>query len=173
MKRRTALKKMLLASGSSLILPSWSMNWSKEKLPAFDSVFTSYEEQQITALVNTILPTNGTIGGLSVGVHTFLIGLISECYNQQFQVRIKEMLVILDRKSKTELSSEFNLAAQNEREHIFLGFEHGNEEEKDFFNFMKNETIRGFETSEEVLVNYRGYELMPGFYDGDVTTTED
>jgi hypothetical protein len=38
--------------------------------------------------------------------------------------------------------------------------------EKDFFDLMKSETIRGFNTSKEVLVNYQKFKLVPGHYNG-------
>jgi len=43
-----------------------------------------------------------------------------------------------------------------------------NENQEAFFEFIKSQTIRGFETSKEVMVDYHNYVMMPGFYDGNV-----
>jgi hypothetical protein len=41
-----------------------------------------------------------------------------------------------------------------------------NKDEKDFFNLLKSETIRGFNTSKEVMVGYLKFKLVPGHYYG-------
>ena len=41
-----------------------------------------------------------------------------------------------------------------------------NKDEKDFFDLMKTETIRGFNTSQKVMENYLGYKIAPGHYYG-------
>jgi hypothetical protein len=41
-------------------------------------------------------------------------------------------------------------------------------EEKDFFDLMKSETIRGFNTSQKVMQDYLGYKVAPGHYYGSV-----
>jgi hypothetical protein len=38
--------------------------------------------------------------------------------------------------------------------------------EKDFFNIMKMETIRGFNTSKEVMLQHNKYKIAPGHYYG-------
>ena len=39
-------------------------------------------------------------------------------------------------------------------------------EEKYFFNIVKSETIRGFNTSQKVMQEYLGYQIAPGHYYG-------
>ena len=41
-------------------------------------------------------------------------------------------------------------------------------EEKDFFDLVKSETIRGFNTSQKVMTEYLGYKVAPGHYYGTV-----
>lgn len=42
---------------------------------------------------------------------------------------------------------------------------------KEFFGVMKSETITGFATVKEVMVDYRKYQVAPGFYNGCVDAT--
>lgn len=80
---------------------------------------------------------------------------------------IKAQLASLSEKSKTELGSPFNKATQEQREKLFLSMSMSeNEEEKKFFDLMKSQTITGFTTVKEVMVDYRGYQVAPGFYIG-------
>jgi hypothetical protein len=44
-------------------------------------------------------------------------------------------------------------------------------DEKDFFDLMKSETIRGYSTSREVMTNYLDYKVAPGHYYGCVDIT--
>jgi hypothetical protein len=41
-----------------------------------------------------------------------------------------------------------------------------NKDDKDFFDLMKSETIRGFSTSKEVMTKYLKYKVAPGHYHG-------
>ena len=48
----------------------------------------------------------------------------------------------------------------------------GIKEQEDFFELVKSETIRGFRTSREVMINYLQFKQVPGHYYGcaDVNT---
>lgn len=169
MKRRDVLKNLILTSGAMLSLPAWAIGWKPEVMGRYNTTFTDYEISIIASIVDTVIPTNGEIGGISVGVDKFLVGLISRCYDKEFQGAIRANLYELDDRSKTDLGSSFSECKKADRETLFLGLnKNDNENDEDFFNFMKSETIRGFETSEEVMMNYHGFVLMPGFYDGNV-----
>jgi hypothetical protein len=41
-----------------------------------------------------------------------------------------------------------------------------NKEERDFYELVKGEIIRGFRTSKEVMLNYLYYQIVPGHYFG-------
>jgi hypothetical protein len=47
-------------------------------------------------------------------------------------------------------------------------FHSTNKAEKDFFDLIKSETIRGFNTSQKVMQEYLGYKVAPGHYYGSV-----
>ncbi|MEX0719475.1 MAG: gluconate 2-dehydrogenase subunit 3 family protein [Balneolaceae bacterium] len=169
MKRRDAIKTLLMASGGVLALPSWAMNWKRQDIPDYDSSFNELELRLISSIADTIIPSNGEIGALSVGVDKFLAGLISKCYEEDFRDDIKKCLHQLQSSANSMHNLSFFDCEQADRESIFLAMNNDiNENEEAFFSFMKSQTIRGFETSEEVLVNYHNYQLMPGFYDGNV-----
>ena len=62
-------------------------------------------------------------------------------------------------------------------EQITFAFDEPSSENKagqDFFNLMKSETIRGFNTSQKVMQEYLGYKIAPGHYYGciDVKTSD-
>ena len=80
---------------------------------------------------------------------------------------VKAQLATIDGKSKSQLGKSFDKASQEEREGLLLSFASSeNEDEKKFFDLIKSQTIIGFTTVKEVMVNYRGYQVAPGFYNG-------
>lgn len=167
MKRRDALKNMMLASGGILTLPSWAIGWNADEMGKMNTTFTDYEINLISSIVDIIIPSNGEIGALSVGVDQYLVGLISKCYEEPFRGNIRSKLYQLDDNANDKFNKSFLNCDKTEQTEIFVAMK-SNENNEDFFNFMKSQTIRGFETSEEVMVNYHGFVLMPGFYDGNV-----
>jgi hypothetical protein len=61
----------------------------------------------------------------------------------------------------------FLKASKEEREAMLLALNSSeNEEESEFFELMKSQTITGFTTVKEVMVDYRDYKVAPGFYSG-------
>lgn len=169
MKRRDAIKNLMLASGSILALPSWAMNWKVNEIASLNSVFSPHQFTLISSVADTIIPSNGTIGALSVGVDTYLDRLISECYEKEVQEDVKEKLSELDSLSIKKYKKAFPDCSQKDREDLLQEMGRANENDRDsFFSFMKSQTIKGFRTSEEVMMNYHNFVLMPGFYDGNV-----
>jgi hypothetical protein len=169
MKRRDAIKTLMVASGGLFTFPAWAMNWSSEDIPEYENTFSELELALISSISGTIIPSNGKFGALSVEVDKFLAGLISECYDEEFQADIKKHLKSLNKSADKKLNKSFANGSQAEREKLLLAMHSsGNENKEAFFEFMKSQTIRGFETSKQVLVEYHDYVMMPGFYDGDV-----
>lgn len=169
MKRRDAIKNLMLTSGGLLALPSWAMNWKASSIIISNDIFTSSQHSILSSVVDTIIPSNGSIGALSVGVDTFLVALISECYEKEVQDDVKENLEELDKIASKKFQKSFPECSQMEREALLIEIQTVNEEDRDsFFSFIKSQTIRGFRTSEEVMMNYYDFVLMPGFYDGNV-----
>jgi hypothetical protein len=168
MKRRDALKSLALASGGLLTLPSWAIRWKPEDIPPYSDYYTELELRLISSITDTIIPSNGTIGALSVGVDVFLSGLIARCYDKEFGDGIKAKLKVVDMSARRVHGKSFTECTQAQREQLLTTMEQSDEDDREFFGFMKSQTIRGFETSEEVTVDYHDYVLMPGFYDGNV-----
>lgn len=167
MDRRQALKTMMLASGSLVALPSWAMGWKPKDMAAAGTSFTGAEQQLIAAISDTIIPSDGTIGALSVGVDKFLIRLMEECYEEEFRTNIKAQLGNLNKTAEEKESTTYIECTKKQKEAILTALSASETEaEKEFFGFMKWQTIRGFNTSEEVMVNYHDYVMMPGYYDG-------
>ncbi len=166
MKRRDSLKYLVASSGLLLSLPAWAEGWTDGDL-AHTSSFTPSEQELLAAVADTIIPAGNSIGALTVGVDKFLQKLIDNCYEADVQSNVKTQLAKLNEQAQTSYQKAFNKCAQKERETLLLQLDAGSEKSgKDFFTLIKSETIRGFNTSKEVMLQHLKYKIAPGHYYG-------
>jgi hypothetical protein len=137
--------------------------------------FSFDEEKLISAIADTFIPTGlppkvptpdaQPIGALSTGTDQFLIKLFEHCYEKEDQDLIKAQLKVLKK-------SGFEDLGQEDREKFLLTMKNTeSEEEKKFYSLMRSNTVMGFTTVKEVMVDYRKYQVAPGFYHGCVDLT--
>ncbi|WP_373493851.1 gluconate 2-dehydrogenase subunit 3 family protein [Aquiflexum sp.] len=182
MDRRKSLKILggTAAGIAGLVLVDWK--WQLVDQLSHKGFFTLREVEMISAIVDTIIPAGlppivptlsaRPIGALSTGTDKYLMKVFEHCYEKETQDMIKSQLALLSEKTKKELGKSFDKAPQEEREKLLLSLaESDNEDEKKFFDLMKSQTITGFTTVKEVMVDYRGYQVAPGFYKGCVEVT--
>jgi hypothetical protein len=170
MDRRKSLK-IIGASAvgiAGLVLADWK--WQIVDELTHKGFFTRKEEKLISAIADTIIPAGlppkfptpdaKPIGALSTGTDKFLIKFFENCSEKEEQDLIKAQLALLDKK-------DFLKATKEDREAIFLALDaSSNEDEVKFFSLMKSQTIFGFTTVKEVMADYRGYKVAPGYYHG-------
>jgi hypothetical protein len=167
MNRRTSLKNLLIASGGLIALPSWAENWSFNDLTSYRSSFSAINQEILASVADTIIPAGNSIGALSVGVDKFLQKLFDNCYEKDIQENIKTQLMVLDASAKSNYDNAFSACNVTQREMLLRNLATSeNKNEKEFFDLMKSETIRGFNTSREVMLQYLHYKILPGHYRG-------
>jgi len=177
MDRRKSLKIIggSAAGIAGLILADWK--WQLVDQLTHNEFFTFQEENLISSIVDTFIPEGlppkvpkpdaKSIGGLSTGTDKFLFRLFEHCYESETQEMIKTQLVNLDKKSKGEFGKPFHRLPQDSREKLLISFENSEiDDEVDFFKLMKSQTIIGFTTVKEVMEDYRGYQVAPGYFKG-------
>lgn len=177
MDRRKSLK---IIGGSAigiagLALADWK--WQLVDQLTHKGFFTYQEEKLISTIVDTLIPEGlppilpnpeaKPIGGLSTGTDKFLYRLFEHCYEKETQELIKKQLVNLNKMGEMEFGKPFTELSQEEREKLLISLENSEiEEEVDFFKLMKSQTIMGFTTVKEVMEDYRGYKVAPGYFNG-------
>jgi hypothetical protein len=172
MDRRTSLKTLMAATGGLIALPAWANGWSSTEMEGLPSSFTVTELDLLASVVDTIIPAGNRIGALSVGVDKFIQRLLDNCYETEIRENVKNQLNELQA-SQAIYGIPFTQGDQQQRQGLLLKLAtSSNKQEKDFFDLMKAETIRGFNTSKEVMLGYLKYKMVPGHYYGcvDVTT---
>ncbi|MEO6452785.1 MAG: gluconate 2-dehydrogenase subunit 3 family protein [Ginsengibacter sp.] len=169
MNRRNALRNLVIASGTLITLPAW-MGCGSGDMPATHlSSFSLTEQELLASITDTIIPSGNptSVGALSVGVDKFLQRLIDKCYEKEVQDNVKTQLKALTTSAKTIYNTSFADCTQARREELLLKFSAStNKSENDFFKLIKSETIRGFNTSQQVMEKYLNYKIAPGHYYG-------
>ena len=167
MNRRDTLRTLMMASGGLIALPAWAKGWQLENLHNHASTFSASDQELLASIADTIIPAGNSIGALTVGVDKFLQKLIDDCYEKETQENVKTQLAALETASLGVYGKSFVQCAQEQRQELLMKLSTSlNDKEKEFFKLMKSETIRGFNTSKEVMVNYLDFKLVPGHYYG-------
>jgi hypothetical protein len=172
MDRRKAIKNLAIVSGALITLPQWMVSCGISDTTVHQTSFSIAEQKILASITDTIIPAGipiaiGSIGALAVGVDKFLQKLIDDCYEKDVQDNVKAQLKALEESAKATHKKSFNDCTQAHREELLLKFSTSeNKAEKDFFNLMKSETIRGFNTSQKIMTEYLGYKIAPGYYYG-------
>jgi hypothetical protein len=167
MQRRTSLK-LIGAAGASiagLVLADWK--WQILDRLTHVGFFTYDQEQLLTSLADTIIPAGASgaagtapIGALSTGTDQFLIKFFEKCLEKEEQEILIQELMVLQKQ-------DFAALAKEEREAILGEYSKTEDEnQKKFYELIRTNTIFGFTTVREVMVDYLGYQVAPGFYSG-------
>jgi hypothetical protein len=167
MDRRKVLKNIAIVSGGLITLPQWMVSCGVSDTTVHQTSFSSAEQKILASITDTIIPAGNSIGALSVGVDKFLQKLIDDCYEKDVQDNIKTQIKALETSAQSIHKKLFADCIQSQREGLLLKLSASEvKEEKDFFNLMKSETIRGFNTSQKVMTEYLNYKVAPGHYYG-------
>ncbi|MDH4090761.1 MAG: gluconate 2-dehydrogenase subunit 3 family protein [Cyclobacteriaceae bacterium] len=167
MNRRTSLKTLMAASAGLVALPAWAKGWLPGEFGAERSSFSPAEQDVLSSVADTIIPAGDSLGALTVGVDKFLQKLIDDCYEKDVQENVKVQLAGLATAAKSNYGKSFMLCDQQQRQELLLKLSVSDDKnERDFFDLIKSETIRGFRTSKEVMLSYLNYQMVPGHYYG-------
>ncbi len=159
---------------AGLVFADWK--WQLIDQLTHEGFFTYQEEQVLSAVADTIIPEGfppilpspdaKPIGALSTGTDQYMKKVIEHCYEDVDQRILKSELQKL-------IQADYLKLDRQEREKKLLALAESEvESEKEFFKVMKAEAILGFTTAKEVMVDYRDYQVAPGFYNGCAEVTQ-
>ncbi len=167
MNRRKSIKRLVVAAGGLIALPQWMVSCGISDSPTHQTSFSQAEQELLSSVVDAIIPAGNSIGALSVGVDKYIQKLIDDCFEKEVQDNAKTQLKALAKSAQSLHNKSFVACSQSQRQEQLLKLSlSNNKEEKDFFNLIKTETIRGFNTSQKVMQDHLGYKIAPGNYVG-------
>ena len=167
MNRRKAINNIIITAGGLITLPQWMISCGISDTKTHSTSFSATEQGTLASIADTIIPPGNGIGALSVEVDKYLQKFIDECVEKDIKDNVKAQLKAVEALAGKLHGNTFSACTQKQREEILLKLSISeSKQEKDFFNLMKAETIRGFTTSQKVMQDYLNYKIAPGHYYG-------
>jgi hypothetical protein len=154
MKRRNAIHQLVALSGGAVALPFWMQGCRTVSRDRYSLL--------LAAVVDTVIPggKDGSPGAVGLGIDKFVEKMVADCYEPPVRDNVRKQLESLDERG-------FLHATRPHREALLLQLGgSADKNEKDFITLIRNETIRGFNTSQKVMEDYFHYKVAPGHYYG-------
>lgn len=170
MKRRVAIRNMMILAGGVTLLPAYAGSEGKASV-ALDKIdISAQQEKLLAAIAATIIPKTDTPGADETGAHLFVMKMVDDCYEKADQDKFVRGLDQLEAAAKKRIGNSFLKCAATDRQKLLQEVEAGTGYEPevyDFYKIMKQHTIQGYMTSRYVLHNIKNYTLIPTVkYDG-------
>ena len=164
MNRRDLLKNLGLSAGAVISLPVWANAWS----PGQIVISGKFDLAMLSAISGTFIPEGKTEpGAVGLEVDKFLDRLFADCYEAAEQQKIKKGMEALNIDAQQTFGKPFADCSQAQRENLLTAISLSDEPDKKwFYDTLRRETIRGYTTSEYVMVNKYNYVMAPGHYNG-------
>ena len=169
MERRELLKSIGLIGGSSLfpaVLSNFLSSCSGKDMSAYTPVFFSKNEyNQITEMIDLLIPATGTKSASQVNVQVFLDQVFQQCLVKEEQQEIHDGLKSIETGFDTAKDKQAFVKELDEKAF-------GKKEANAWFRSIKKYTLIGFFTSEEGVTKASNYVKAPEAYKGDIPADE-
>lgn len=151
--RRNWVKGMALATLGSVVFTDLkaanapSIQWSAD------------QDQLLQAWMGVIIPESSIPGAVSLGVPAYVKVMLRDCYEPATSTSLMKVLAALPSIEKV---------SESEKEQLFFQIEQGKQgsDAQKAMATLKGLTIRGYMTTEYVMVNHQNYVMAPGFFNG-------
>ncbi len=164
MKRRAALKDLVIIAGGITLLPSCLHHPGKASIALKNLDISADQERLLAEIASTIIPQTDTPGAREMGSHLFVLKMLDDCYEKDVQQKFIQGLYQLENSTKKRFGNSFVNCTVDQKEKVLQGVENKESyhaQVYDFYKIMKERTIQGYLTSKYVLLNIEKYELIP------------
>jgi hypothetical protein len=169
MKRREAIKNLLIVTGGVIVLPSCLQDKKEASIPLKYLAIDADGEKLLAELAETIIPATNIPGAKDTYAHVFALNMVDDCFEQEVQEKFTKGIKEVDRLAKDRFDKSFTRSTPAQREQIVAELEKrgdAGDELSAFYATYKKLIIQGYLNSRYVLTNVLKYELVPGRYTG-------
>lgn len=168
MKRRQALKYLMVVTAGSALLPSCLQQESKSSFLLKNIKLSVEQEKVLAELAETIIPASSTPGAKDTYAHLYALRMVDDCYEKEEQDTFLKGLHGFEAEVKEKYQTTYHKTTKAQQTALLTELENkkGKEEVVAFYRMMKNLTIQGYLTSKPVRGDIFNYELVPGRYNG-------
>jgi len=177
MKRRKAIRSILMIGGGAVVAYSGYKFYSIEKSPDFH--YLVQRKNLIADLAEAIIPATDTPGAKDARVEDFIISMIKDCTELKSQNNFITGLNDLEDYCKSNFDKEFGRCNEQQQYQVLNHFQEKAKEPagivgkiedrivgKPFFTTLKEYTVRGYCSSEPGATKGLRYVAIPGRYAG-------
>lgn len=157
----------------AVILPGCDLS-SKSSVETIQSFLSPSQDKLLANLAELIIPVTDTPGAKDLKVHDYIKVMVADCHEPEVQKIFFNGLDTVENLSEKRFGRAFSALDAAQQKQILKRLESsGEEKEKEFYALLKGLTIQGYMTSEYVMTNLTGYQLVPGHYNGCVPVSSE
>ena len=165
MKRRTAIRNVVIISAGASLLPS-CMQEGNSSIPLKNISISASEEKMLADLTGAIIPkTNNFIGAKDLKAHEFILTMIDDCARPEDQKKFTDGLKDFDKLSHDKFGQLFTGYTPEQKRSLLTDIENKKnipENVLKFYETVKRYTVQSFTSSEKYLLDIRKYKQTPG-----------
>ncbi|WP_343305411.1 gluconate 2-dehydrogenase subunit 3 family protein [Chitinophaga niabensis] len=168
-KRRAAIRNLLIIAGGAMVLPACYRNSGKASIALQNLTISEDEENLLAELTETLIPETTTPGAKSLKLHLFVLKMVDDCYTADNQKLFVEGLKGFNDHFSKQAGTSFADASPEKRQEVLKSIQDIKQKDdpvKKFYDITKSKTIQGYLSSKYVMTNIVKYELVPGRYNG-------
>ena len=173
MKRRDAIKSLLIVTGGVIVIPSCLQRDAESTTIQLKHIaLDGSQEKQLAELAETIIPATATPGAKDTYAHRFALKMVDDCHDKADQERFMNGFKEFDRLSKDRFNTSFLKSTPAQREQLVGEVEKRataaaeNDDLSAFYKMYKGLVIQGYMGSKYVMGSVLKFELVPGRYNG-------
>jgi hypothetical protein len=167
--RRVAIQQLLLIWAGVAFLPSCLHNEQKVSIPLKSIRIEPDDESMLAELAETILPKTDTPGAKDLSAHLFALKMVDDCYTKVNQENYIQGMKDFESYVTKKTGKSFIENSPAERQAIVAELDQQKADEKGttyFYQSTKRLTIQAYSTCEYYLTKIRGYNIIPGKFQG-------
>ncbi|MFT3750625.1 MAG: gluconate 2-dehydrogenase subunit 3 family protein [Agriterribacter sp.] len=169
MKRRSAIKNLMIIAGGIAIMPSCSTEPGKASIDLKKININTDQEALLAEIAETIIPKNDMPGAKDLNLHLFTLKMVDDCHSEEDQQHFIAGLNSIDKLAKDKYGNAFAKCNVTQRAELLAAIAKGENTGKEaaaFLKIAKRRVIQGFMNSKYVMTDLKKYELVPGRYNG-------
>lgn len=164
MKRRSAIRNMMIFAGGIYLMPSCSGDPKRASIELNHFNLSADQEALLAEIAETLIPkTADAPGAKDLNLHLFTMKMVDDCHPKEDQQKFTAALRVMDKQGlfiKLDESQKKKMVSE------LLEDENAPEEFRIMMKITKRRVIQGFTNSKYLMTDLGQYELVPGRYNG-------
>lgn len=172
MNRRLAVKHLVLLAGAATVLPSClsQTKTPEQNSPPSVAALTASQQQLVADVCETLIPRTDTPGAKDLGLHLYVLKMLTDCTPTKEQQVFVAGLGQLDAAAQQRQGHSFTASTPPQRAALLQHLDQQPADSADplvgFYRIARQLTIDGYTHSKYFMTKEIAYELVPSRYNG-------